>query len=397
MRVSFVGQPFERYGWAFDWLSGPLTRESGGTLRIAAAWVKRSGLARLQSEIGTFHDQGGTTSIIVGIDAGGATKQGLEMALETFDTVHIFHDPSSRTFHPKVYLLQIADYAQVLVGSNNLTAGGLFNNYEATLVCDLDLTQDEDQRVFRQISTWFETLRSDQVCKLLTVELLVSLSEDAAYRIGDEDRSDWHEPQERGDYDGTIQPHVEYDIFGTSSSPKKGLAPRITRPASEVESEDHSTSTLSRAPAPQGQASRWWKRMSAADAQHPASPNTNPTGSLKLTQAGHGIDQTTFFRYTMFGDANWVGEQKSRGVLEEAIVPMDVVVEGNGFGRLNFKVDHAEYRIAGQGNVSTWLHWGELRETLMRDDFTQAWVVLERFEDGSYRLEITRESPAEVA
>ena len=297
-----------------------------------------------------------------------------------------------------MYLLQVEDYARLMVGSNNMTAGGLFNNYEATLACDLDLTLDEDQQIYQQVSTWFETLRSDRVCRLLTTELLTSLVNDAAYRIGDEDHPDRHQPQERGDYDGVTLPGLQTDIFGISSSPKRSLAPRIQALPSETRVRGRSDApTSTRTITPRRRSSRWWKQMSAADAQHPRSPSTNPTGSLKLTQAGHDVDQTTFFRYTMFRDANWVSEQKPRGVLEEAIVPMEVIVEGDDQGSLNFKVDHAEYRIAGQGNVSTWLHWGDLRATLTRDNFTQAWVILERLNDGSYRLEITRENPAEAA
>lgn len=207
MRVSFLGQPFEGYGWAADWLNEPLTREGGGTLQVAVAWVKRSGLSRLRESILLFRERGGNASVIVGIDEGGATKQGLEQAVATFDDVYVFHDRSSRTYHPKVYLLHVEDSARLIVGSNNMTAGGLYNNYEATLVCDLDLTLEGDRQLYQQASTWFEVLRSDQVCKPLSTDLLDILISDPGYRIGDEDNPTRHIPQERGDYDGvTIAP-----------------------------------------------------------------------------------------------------------------------------------------------------------------------------------------------
>lgn len=180
-------------------------------------------------------------------------------------------------------------------------------------------------------------------------------------------------------------------MFGASSSPKKGLAPRLRTAASE-RGQGRQLTAPKRSNAAV-ESLRWYKRMSRADAQQPANPNTNPTGSLKLTRAGQDIDQTTFFRYRMFGEANWASEPRPRGALEEAIVPVDVIVEGVSQGKMNFKIDHAEYRIAGQSNVSTWFHWGALRETLQRNDFTQAWVVLERFDDGTYGLQITRETP----
>ncbi len=227
MRVSFLGQPFEGYGWTADWLNELLAHETGGTLQIAVAWAKRSGLSRLQESILSFRERGGSTSVVVGIDEGGATKQGLELALNTFDYVYIFHDQSSRTFHPKVYLLHIEDSARLIVGSNNTTAGGLYNNYEASLLCDLDLKLEEDQRLYQRVSTWFNVLRSDRVCKALNADLLDVLTNDPSYRVGDEDNPGRYLPQERGDYDGVTVDSPNYTVFGTSSSPKRGLAPRM--------------------------------------------------------------------------------------------------------------------------------------------------------------------------
>ena len=394
MKVSFVGQPFKGFGWTADWLEEHLSRESGGTLQVAVAWTKRSGLSRMQKSIRSFRARGGTASAIIGIDEGGATEQGLELAQTEFDEVYIFHDKSSRTFHPKVYLLHTGESAFLMIGSNNLTAGGLFNNYEGTLVCELNLALEEDRQLCDEVFAWFEVLRSDRVCLPLTAELIATLTSNPEYRIGDEDRPSRQRPLERGDYDGVTPPETESEVFGKSSSPKSGLAPRLVATTFDSVRErrpETSTPTLSHV---RGSASlRWWKRMSAADAQHPASSKTNPTGSLKLTQAGHDIDQTNFFRNTMFGDANWASERRSRGVYEEAIVSVEVVVEGVNRGRMNIKIDHAAYRVAGQGNVSTWLHWGELRDVLQGVNYTGAWVILERHDDGSCRLEITHETP----
>jgi HKD family nuclease len=392
MRVSFVGQPFDEYGWTADWLNEALIHEGAGTLQIAVAWAKRSGLLRLQESIRTFRDRGGTVTAIIGIDEGGATKQGLELALGTFDETFVFHDESSRTFHPKVYLLCVGDSARLIIGSNNMTAGGLYSNFEAALVCDLDLMLEEDHELYREVSSWFEILHSDEVCRPLTPELLKTLVANPEYRIGDEDRPNRSTPQARGYYDGVTVDRPASRIFGMSSSPKKGLAPRLktaTSPRGRRSRRQPATRPRTSVPS---KPLRWYKRMSAADAQQPASSKTNPTGSLKLTQAGHDIDQTTFFRHDMFGSATWIGKELRRGVLEEATVPIDVFVEGVSKGTIDFKVDHAEYRVAGQGNVSTWLHWGTLRKTLQRNDYTSARVTLERRGDGSYRLEITHET-----
>jgi hypothetical protein len=410
MRISFLGQPFEPFGWAADWLRERLNDARLDHLEIAAAWMKRSGLTRIRPEIESFRARGGLASVIVGIDEGGATKQGLALAYDMFDHAYVFHDRSSRTFHPKVYLVTGNAQAHLLIGSNNVTAGGLFNNYEASLSCELDLNIDEDRVLLQQVRSWFDTLYNDAVCKLLDANFFALLLEDPNYRIADEDRPIRSKPQEE-DYDGVLIGDSER-LFGTSSSEKKGMAPRLSEnrqiytPRTDSE-ESASPISQPEDDIPQGHeeplieeqfssqvALRWFKRMSAADAQRPTNPNSNTTGNLKLARAGHDIDQKTFFRYEMFGSANWSTEQRSRGSFEEAIVPFEVIFAGVDLGQINLKIDHAEFRIANQGNVPTWLHWGALRERLQSSNYTQSWVIIERRLDGTYVLEITRNDPA---
>jgi HKD family nuclease len=409
LEIHFHGQPFELFGWSSDWIKSRLNDTDITTFRLAVAWVKRSGLVRLQPDLSAFRTRGGTASVIVGIDEGGATKQGLELALGLFNEVCVFYDRASRTYHPKVYLASGPQKAHLMIGSNNLTAGGLFNNYETALMCDLDLTLSADQDLLQEVLAWFNLLYRDRVCRLLDQNLLEILVNDVCYRIGDEDRPQRDRREEVEDYDGVIPAISDESVFGISSSPKRGMAPGIavlpdatagaagtvapttpTRPdatAGPPLPVVPSSSVPSRPVAPP--VVRWSKQMSRADAQHPQTPRTNPTGCLKLAQAGQDIDQKTFFRYQMFADANWTSEQQRRGIVEEAIVPFDIIIDGTSHGRVHLKIDHAEFRIADQGNTPTWLHWGPLQPTLRVGNHTGAWVIITRQSDGTYRLEIT--------
>ncbi len=49
------------------------------------------------------------------------------------------------TFHPKVYVVEHAATATVIVGSNNLTEGGFFSNYEAATLATFDLPTDAEE------------------------------------------------------------------------------------------------------------------------------------------------------------------------------------------------------------------------------------------------------------
>jgi len=406
MKVSFLAQPLldPFGGWTATWLTDLLDDPDMARLEMAVAWIKRSGLSRLQDDLVAFRQRGGSSSVIVGIDEGGATAQGLALAMELFDSVRVYHERGRGTFHPKVYLGSGSSTARLLVGSSNVTAGGLFNNHEAALHCHLALEEDADRLLLDQVREWFDTLLSDsEVCLPLTSELLDTLVSDPQYKVRDEDQITRRGPQGEEDYDGVVTDSDSQQVFGTSSIPRKGLAPavHVSRPAAAR----RPTVEAPTPPAPGEEAEaaaasvtpRWWKRMTASDAQQPRTTNTNPTGNLKLTKAGHAIDWQTYFRRQMFGDAVWTVEQTERGPLEKALIDFEAIVEGTSRGRHPLKVDHAEYRIADQNNVPTWLHWGPVLGTTLREtDYVDAWVVIERLDDGTHRLEITWAEPQSV-
>lgn len=406
MKVSFLAQPFPPFGGRmFDWLRERLVDSDLDHIQMVTAWVKRSGLSRLRSDLSPFRGRGGRVSAIVGIDEGGATVQGLQLARELFDDVRVLHDPASRTFHPKVYLASGASSAHLLVGSNNVTAGGLFSNYEGALVCQLDLTNSDDRALYDQVVSWFELLSSDtDVCKVLTEELLNAIVTDSRYQVGDEDRS--RVARTRGeDYDGVTNDTSIGSIFGTSSIPKSRRAPAVSvakpstprrppAPPPPVPSPTTpSPASPTRRPPIAVPPLRWHKRLSASDAQQARTANTRVTGNLKLAKAGYPIDQRTYFRQQMFGRASWTATPTPRGTKEETTVVFDAVINGVSQGQHSLKIDHADYRIASQNNVPTWLHWGSLSPVLRATSYTGAWVVIERRADGSYRLEITRTAP----
>ncbi len=401
MEVSFRAQPFAAFGgWTANWLEEALGDPDIDHLRVAVAWAKRSGLSRIRDVLTKFREGGGNASMVLGVDEGGATVQGLRLSVELFNAVHVFHERSRRTFHPKVYLAFGSSSAHLLVGSNNVTAGGLFSNYEGSLLCRLDLHREEDRRLFDVVNSWFGTMLSDTaVCKPLSDELLATLIRDRRYGVRDEDQARRDRGEEE-DYDGVATDPADDEIFGSGSSPKAGMPPPVqvsppVAPAAPQMPTVAIPTTVPQATPPAVSVTHHWaKEMSASDAQHPHSTTSNVIGALKLTKAGHNIDHKTYFRNTFFGGVVWATQTTSRGPKEEAIVTFDVVIAGRQMGQIPLKIDHAAYRVARQGNVATWLHWGPLGATLRQTDYTGAWVIIERLTDGGYHLEITPAAPS---
>ncbi|MFP5309594.1 MAG: hypothetical protein ACLGIR_08450 [Actinomycetes bacterium] len=410
MEIEFIGQPYADEPNLFDYTSDVLGRDDFDTFTAVVAWAKRSGLARIRPHLEAFH---GTKRIILGVDEGGATRQGLLLAEELFDEMWIFHEPRGGTFHPKIYLASGAEKASLFIGSNNLTAGGLYSNHEAAVRLDFDLTRTEDVALVDRVEGYIARLIADHdVCKPFTPALLRQL-EASRVRLSDEDARG-----NRGDTDrqGTPPEGGTETVFGESRerrrrdpAPSRGAGGRTGRTS---QSRGGGTQTPPSG-GPQGTGGgaqtqgatspspvkRWSKQLSASDARQPSNPRTNPTGALRLGTAGHDIDRNTWFRSELFGGAVWQSTRDSRNnPIEQATVDFEVTVMGTSHGTIPMVVDHGLHRIAGQNNVPTILHWGpQMSAILDATNYTGKVVTLELTSAGTYRLSITQAVPTPAA
>ena len=127
--------------------------------RAAVAFVKSSGVKHVAEPLASFA-RNGRIDMIVGIDHGGTSYEGLRdlmAAVGPNARLAVFHNRLPYTFHPKIYLFKSASSAEILVGSGNLTEGGLFTNYEAAIRVALDLGESDQSVVLKDIE---ETLNA---------------------------------------------------------------------------------------------------------------------------------------------------------------------------------------------------------------------------------------------
>lgn len=151
--MEILHQPGES-GRLGDWLQANLTG-AWGHFRAAVAFVKRSGVKHVAAQLAAFAKKG-KVEIVVGIDHQGTSYEGLEGLLRAASPngrVIVFYNPLRYTFHPKLYLFKSATQAEVVVGSGNLTEGGLFTNYEAALRLGLDLTKPDDAAALQSVES----------------------------------------------------------------------------------------------------------------------------------------------------------------------------------------------------------------------------------------------------
>jgi len=143
------------------------------TFRFIVAYAKTSGVNRLLPYMKEFKTAGGRILGVVGVDQNNTTYEALISLLGICDELYVFHseDPM-KTFHVKAYGLEGSTENWVSVGSNNLTAGGLFSNYEASIFLNINDEFDEFLDLFDSY-----TDISSSCCKRLDLALINLLLE----------------------------------------------------------------------------------------------------------------------------------------------------------------------------------------------------------------------------
>ena len=145
---------------------------------ILTAFVKSRGVLGLQSAIKKFRKRGGKVFAIAGVDSKGTSKEGLEALHKNANELSIFDDKNtSQSFHPKMYILEkTGKRAFVVIGSNNLTAGGMYTNYELSTASTYDLSDEAQQKEFACFTKVFEMYRTDHaLCRSYSSKLLQTL------------------------------------------------------------------------------------------------------------------------------------------------------------------------------------------------------------------------------
>lgn len=150
VRMKLVEQPTGlRLG---DWLNDNLGGD-WAEFRAAVAFAKRSGVKHIATRLTDFAESR-RVELIVGVDHGGTSYEGLMGLMDAVSPngrVVVFHNQLPHTFHPKVYLFKSADWAEIVVGSGNLTEGGLYTNYEVGVQVRLELGSEADRDMLENI------------------------------------------------------------------------------------------------------------------------------------------------------------------------------------------------------------------------------------------------------
>ncbi len=135
-------------------------------VKVAVAFMKYSGFKLIEESINKCLRIGGSIEFLVGLDFRTTDPQILRLLREFTSKgfavkCYSFSDPSfsdTPVYHPKLYILKDERNATIVLGSSNLTEGGLKNNVEVNAV----ITASLNEEIVSDVYTLYSRLKFQQ-------------------------------------------------------------------------------------------------------------------------------------------------------------------------------------------------------------------------------------------
>lgn len=144
---------------------------------FVSAFADYQSVVRLKEAIEKSIRDRATIHFIIGVDLQSTSIEALELLLTLgADAKIVKNRRPGHTFHPKIYLFESDGSAVLYVGSNNLTEGGMFRNYEGSLMVEFDRRQDatDYSRVKSELAPFISP--NPTITQTLTEQLIQTLA-----------------------------------------------------------------------------------------------------------------------------------------------------------------------------------------------------------------------------
>lgn len=328
---------------------------------LSVAFVREGGLDAVEAAIMPLAAKSkffiGIRNDITSIQA---IKRLLAMKVELYAV-----DTGSRNtiFHPKLYFATNGKHATVIIGSANLTFGGLHKNIEVSTITKLDLSNATDKKFADEVTTVF----TDMLTKHPQHVFLIKNNKQAddlfdSGRLADENVIPAPSPishVKKGERDYLPPMKLSRTIQRRRKIAVGKPSPKITKLVS-----------LPLAAVPKYLI---WesKQLTERDLNIPRSTSTNPTCSMGLKKGAlDEIDQRHYFREDVFAQLTWTLDTPPLK-WERAQVKVEVVIKNLNYGIFDLKLSHntdkksASYK---QKNFMTQIHWGDAKKHVAKRD-----------------------------
>ncbi len=375
MNITFLGQGFEpdldkSVGNA---LVEFLADKNFDSFIGISAFSSPSGIGGLAKYISEAKKHLVNITIVTGIDRKGTSKEALEELLNLDINAFVFYQSGGNSkpiFHPKIYLFEGKNQSELIIGSSNLTASGLFSNIEASILISIDNNLDEDKKIITELKHYFKGIfdYTDPNLKSLTKELIEQLDYEN-FLLTEEERKAAQEKNEIGErkenenmiskiFPKRLSSKVPNEFRGTRLKPIIGIVANKEK----IDLESEPLELL-------------WESgpLTERDLNIPKGTNTNPTGSM-LFKKGEtkGIDQRHYFRDEVFSNLSWTNENNiNTPHLERAKASFIIIIGGINHGSFNLTITHntnTTSRSYQQKNSMTSISWGDAKKIIAREE-----------------------------
>lgn len=364
---------------------------------ISVAFVRTTGLDAVDAAIKPHATK---TKFFVGIrndiTSVQAIKRLLAMKVELYAV-----DTGSRNilFHPKLYLAASAKVAKVIVGSANLTFGGMHNNIEASTLMNLDLANTSDKNFVDETIKSFSLMLKSHPRHVFAIK--DDKDADVLFETGRlVDETVIPAPTAtrsvkkggRDDLPPMKLNHVSFPkIKMFHAKPSISATPAKTP---TIGARKASPATPTTATTVIGYNLVWEsKKLKERDLNVPTGKNTNPTGSMLLKKGAiDNIDQRHFFRDEVFNTLTWISDS-STPHLERSEASFELIIKNLNYGKYKLKLTHntnKESKSYQQNNAMTSLHWEQVKEFIAKRDLLGRILYLYRKDTDppEYMIEI---------
>jgi HKD family nuclease len=352
---------------------------------VSVAFVKEPGLDAVEAAIKPVAAKAkffiGIRNDITSIQA---VKRLLAMKVKLYAV-----DTGSRKiiFHPKLYMAANDSKASIMIGSANLTFGGLHNNIEVSTYMDLDLSNASDKKFRQEITNAFAEMvlnHPRHVFQIKDNQHADELFESG--RLADENlipAPTTTSIVRKGERDDLPRMKLNY------TAPHQIKAPIIKSMAALKHTKPGTSAPVPPPPAGGARFLVWEsKPLIRRDLNIPISKSrhnkrTNPTGSILLKKgAFEDINPRLYFRDDLFAHLVWTSDPASKkSHLERASENFELVIKNVNCGVFNLKLTHdsrPESPTREEKNLVTQIHWGDAKKYIAKDDLLDRILYLYR-------------------
>ena len=260
-----------------------------------------------------------------------------------------------------------------MVGSANLTIGGLSSNIEASLKVVADLNNPDDATLVSDLEA-----KIDKMITGLPEHVIKMKTEDIVWKL-------------------FAAGHLVDESVVTAPSPGGSYLSPDLDPIPQIELNQKKVPWIEVPPIKQGTVTDAnvtklganntlvWKsnELTRRALNIPTAVGTNPTGSMVFTKGKTtNIDQRHYFREEVFTALDWQNETKAgKEHLERAKGKFRIIIKNVNYGIFKMTLTHDSRKDSAayqQKNSLTQLHWGNVKSLIAKEDLLDRTMYLYR-------------------